>query len=85
MERDISLAASLAAHWVGRGHEVQLILPDRETPWGSDPRHLRQILEALARFRPLPDPPPRQPAGGPAAATDVWITPGLGAARGAGG
>ena len=83
VERDISLAASLAAHWVGRGHEVQLVLPDRETPWGSDPRHLRQILESLARFRPLPGRPPRQPGGLPAAATDVRIAPGVGAARGA--
>jgi uncharacterized protein (DUF58 family) len=82
VERDISLAASLAAHWVGRGHEVQLVLPDRETPWGSDPRHLRQILESLARFRPLPGRPPRQRDRVSAAATDVWITPGLGAARG---
>ncbi len=85
VERDISLAASLAAHWVRRGGEVQLILPDRETPWGSDPRHLRQILESLALFCPDPARPVWAAAGpGPEAASEIWITPGLGASRGAG-
>lgn len=80
VERDISLVASLAAHWVGRGAEVQLVLPDGETPWESHPRHLRRILEALALFRPLPGRPPRAVGEGPTGAADVRIALGRGAA-----
>jgi uncharacterized protein (DUF58 family) len=80
VERDISLAASLAAHWAQRGAEVQLVLPDGETPWGSHPRHLRLILEALALFLPLPGRRGRAPGEGPAGVTDVWIALGDGAA-----
>ncbi len=82
VERDISLAASLAAHWVGRGAEVQLVLPDGETPWGSHPRHLRLILEALALFRPLAGRPGRTAGEGPAGAIDVRIALGAGARAG---
>jgi uncharacterized protein (DUF58 family) len=83
VERDISLAASLAAHWVGRGGEVQLVLPDGETPWGNEPRHLRRILEALALFR-ADQRRPARPAPGPAGVTEVYITPGGGVSHGAG-
>ncbi len=83
VERDIALAASLAAHWLRRGAEVQLLLPDAETPWGSHPRHLRLVLEALALFRPLPGRGGRGGAEGPAGATDVRIVLGAGAPDGA--
>ena len=79
VERDISLTASLAAHWLRQGAEVQLVLPDGETPWGSHPRHLRLILEALALFRPMAG-RPASPAGeGRPGATDVRIALGAGA------
>jgi uncharacterized protein (DUF58 family) len=84
VERDISLAASLAAHWVRRGAEVQLVLPDGETPWGSHPRHLRLLLEALALFRPLPGRPARAPGDGSAGVADVRIALGAGVAATAG-
>ena len=88
VERDISLVASLAAHWVRLGAEVQLVLPDGETPWGSHPRHLRLILEALALFRPLAGRASLPPGEGPAGVADVRIALGAGAAvagAGAGG
>jgi uncharacterized protein (DUF58 family) len=78
VERDITWVASLAAHWADRGVEVQLVLPDGETPWGSHPRHLRRILEALALFESRPGRPPRAVAPGAAGTADVRIA--LGAA-----
>ena len=79
VERDIVLAASLAAHWLDRGAEVQLILPDAETGWEGHPRHLREILKALALFQPVPGRQAPAVAEAPAGASDVRITLGLGA------
>jgi uncharacterized protein (DUF58 family) len=60
VEANISLAASVAAHAVHRGWEVQLVLADGRTGLGNTEAHLDRILERLALYetparpRPLP-------------------------------
>lgn len=47
-ERSISMAASLAKHFIERGHETALWSPAGSIPSGSGERQLRKILRALA-------------------------------------
>lgn len=50
VEAAVSRAASLAAHLIAEGAEVELAGPGLYVSRGSGPAHLRRILEALALF-----------------------------------
>ncbi|MBI4242355.1 MAG: DUF58 domain-containing protein, partial [Candidatus Rokubacteria bacterium] len=52
LEAALSRAASLAAHLIGEGAQVELIGPGVHVPLGQGSSHLRRILEALALFEP---------------------------------
>jgi len=58
LEADISWAASLAAHLIGQGSQVELAGTGLFVPLGSGSAQLRRILGALALYEPPhPDPP----------------------------
>lgn len=62
LEADISWAASLAAHLIGQGSQVQLAGAGLFVPLGGGSAQLRRILEALASYEPPhPDPPHLNP------------------------
>lgn len=65
VEEDITWAASLAAHLIRRGAEVQLALPEGETPYAAGEPHLYRILERLALYEPW-----QGSRGGPTAAPE---------------
>lgn len=50
VEAALSWAASVAAHLIGEGGEVELAGPGVYVPLGRGPVHLRRILETLALF-----------------------------------
>ena len=52
LEADISWAASLAAHLIGQGSQVELTGAGLFVPLGSGSAQLRRILEALALYDP---------------------------------
>ncbi len=52
LEADISCAASLAAHLIGQGSQVELTGTGLFVPLGSGSAQLRRILEALALYEP---------------------------------
>jgi uncharacterized protein (DUF58 family) len=52
LEADISWAASLAAHLIGQGSQVELTGTGLFVPLGSGSAQLRRILEALALYEP---------------------------------
>jgi uncharacterized protein (DUF58 family) len=54
LERAISLAASLAAHYLGRGYGVRLIARGEAVPAGGGPGQLARILKTLARLPTVP-------------------------------
>ena len=52
LEADISWAASLAAHLIGQGSQVELVGAGLVVPLGGGSTQLRRILEALALYEP---------------------------------
>ena len=48
LERAVSMAASLAAHYIGRGFAVRVVARGEHVPPGAGPAHLTRILRALA-------------------------------------
>ena len=68
LEADVSWAASLAAHLIGQGSQVELTGTGLFVPLGTGPAQLRRILEALALYEPphlnpLPPSPCLSPLG----------------------
>lgn len=55
LERDVSLAAGLAAMLIRHGTDVCLVAGGRSVAWGSGEGHLRRLLQALALFDPATD------------------------------
>jgi len=79
VERDLSYAASVAAHAIRRGAAVELVTGDGVLPFGTGETHLDRVLEWLAVYAPPAAPrPARSPA---TAAREVRVR--LGAGRGA--
>ncbi|MFQ5883121.1 MAG: DUF58 domain-containing protein [Candidatus Methylomirabilales bacterium] len=64
LERDVSLAASLAAVLIRKGTEVCLVAGARSVPWGVGEGHLRRLLQALALLNPATDLGPAEVEGG---------------------
>lgn len=59
VEEDISLVASLAAHFIKQDALVRLLTTNGTIPFGRGIPHLHRILEHLALYRPdRTDPPP---------------------------
>lgn len=54
LERDIQLAASLAARLIRQGVEVRLSSSNGTVPFGRGTAHLDRILHHLALYRPMP-------------------------------
>jgi len=79
VERDLSYAASVAAHAIRRGAAVELVMGDGVLPFGTGEAHLDRLLERLALYTP---PAAARPARATAnAAREVRMR--LGAGRGA--
>ncbi|MSP59554.1 MAG: DUF58 domain-containing protein [Myxococcales bacterium] len=48
LERAVSLAASLAVHYLERGYAVRLVARGEVLPWAIGPSHVARVLRALA-------------------------------------
>jgi uncharacterized protein (DUF58 family) len=59
-EKAVSLAASIAAHFLGEGTGIDFLTPQNHVPRGTGIRHLYRILRSLAivQSRPVPDSQP---------------------------
>ena len=55
LERAVSMAASLAAHYIGRGFAVRLIARGEQVGPGQGPAHLTRLLRALALLPTVAD------------------------------
>jgi uncharacterized protein (DUF58 family) len=64
LEADISWAASLAAHLIGQGSQVELTGTSLFVPLGTGSAQLRRILEALAVYEPPSDEMPAERESG---------------------
>lgn len=61
-EKSVSLAASIAAHFIAAGAEVEFLTPREYVPYGTGMEHLYRVLRCLAvvqREPPQPQPPER--------------------------
>lgn len=65
VEGDISLAASLAAHFIKQDAAVQLLTTNGMIPFGRGIPHLHRILEHLALYHPDRTPNPQPPTPNP--------------------
>ncbi|MBI4611655.1 MAG: DUF58 domain-containing protein [Candidatus Rokubacteria bacterium] len=74
VEGALSWAASLAAHLIAEGGQVELVGPGLNVQRGSGPAQLRRILEALALFD-------SDAGGGPGAPEATRATPHAGSLR----
>lgn len=81
VERDLSYAASVAAHAIRRGAAVELVTGDGVLPFGTGEAHLDRLLERLAVYTSPAAPRLVQSPG--TTAREARIR--LGAGRGAGG
>lgn len=52
VEKDVSYAASVAAHAIRRGAAVELVTGDGVLPFGTGEGHLDRVLERLALYAP---------------------------------
>ncbi len=65
VEEDISLVASLAAHFIKQDAEVRLLTTNGTIPFGRGIPHLHRILEHLALYHPGRTPNPQPPTPNP--------------------
>lgn len=79
VERDLSYAASVAAHAIRRAAAVELVTGDGVLPFGTGEAHLDRLLERLALYAPPAAPRPARATAN--AAREVRMR--LGAGRGA--
>jgi uncharacterized protein (DUF58 family) len=64
VETDISYAASLAAHAIRRGAQLELATAEGTSGFGGGERHLGRVLERLALYTVPPAPRPIESGGG---------------------
>ncbi len=81
VEKELSYAASVAAHAIRRGAALELVTGDGVLPSGTGEAHLDRVLERLALYAPPAAPRLVRPTG--TAACEVRMR--LGAGRDAGG
>ena len=79
VERDLSYAASVAAHAIRSGAAVELVTGEGVLPFGAGEAHLDRLLERLALYAPPATPRPARATAN--AAREVRMR--LGAGRGA--